>query len=174
MAAEPGAGRDVDDRSAAGGKHLADLGLQAEPDAGEVDGDDAVPSLAGVAGDGAGLAVGAGVVDGAIESSEMVDGLSDGGLDLVFVGDVEVDEDGVAAGGLYRRDGGLAACGVYVSDGDAGAAGGEVVRGGAADAGGGASDEGNFAFEGVGHEGPFGCRLRRHFGASESRDQTLG
>jgi hypothetical protein len=95
----------------------------------------------------------AGAVDPGVDAAELADG--DGGdvLDLLAVGDVALDGDGLAAGGLDGVDdvveGLLAAGGEH----DLGALFGGGLGGGEADAAGGAGDDDDLLVEGFEFDG---------------------
>ena len=140
--AHPGhEGRGVDDRAPALAPHVGDGGLAAQVDGGEVDLLDALPGLQAGVQDR--VVVGrrdARVVEGDVDGAVgVVRGLEER-LDLLGVGDVDLDEDAadLLGGGLAR---GL----VDVAADDVRALGGEPAGGGEADAAARAGDDGGAA-----------------------------
>ena len=88
----------VDDGAAALLEHLRDFVLHAKPNAGQVDAYYPVPEVQRVAGDiGAALFEDAGVVEGAIQLSESLDGAGDHCLDVRLPRHVRPDEARLSA-----------------------------------------------------------------------------
>jgi hypothetical protein len=102
----------------------------------------------GLFGDRAGLAFGAGVVDGDVQPAKAGDDAVDQGADIVFMADVGGDEGRLGAQAAQLGGQGLALGRPAAGDDDAGAGLGEGCGRGAADAGQAAGHQDN----GMGHE----------------------
>src|ERR1700730_1393035 len=114
---EPELGRDVDDGAAARAPHGGNRGLGPEEDALGVDVHHAVPRLDGGVLEPARPAD-ARVVDEDVEPAHATARALDGALPVRLAGDVELDEERLAALGLDVGLDGLALCLQYVADGD--------------------------------------------------------
>jgi hypothetical protein len=86
-------------------------------------------------------ALDAGVVEGGVQTSEALDSVVDGGLDVVLVGDVTGKYESLAAFGGDEPRGLLQPVGGQVDEGDLCSGAGEGQGGGAAEPGSGSSDE---------------------------------
>ena len=118
--------------------------LHPEPDALEVDGDDAVERLLRAVDDGAFAAANARVVVHDVELAERVDGGADERAHVFGAGDVGSDE---LAGVADARGYGFALLALHIADDDAGAFAHEQLRGGFAHAARPAGDDRDLAFE---------------------------
>ncbi len=145
-------GRGVDDGAPALAAHVRDGGLAAQVDGGEVDLLDPLPGLQAGLQDGVVVGRGdAGVVEGDVDAAVGVVRRLEQRLDLLGVGDVDLDEEPADLVG-----GGFAAGFVDVGADDLRALGGEAAGGGEADAAAGSGDDGGTADQaaangGVGH-----------------------
>src|SRR5690606_4896848 len=153
--AEPGAGGDVDDAAAAAGNHRAGGGPRAVRDAGEVDGDDALPDLVRELAHPA-VDVDPGVVDEHVDRAEPALGLGEQIVDLGAGRDVDRYRDRLVTALLQFRNDVVSGLIRQVGDRDAGALSGELACDGTADALGRAGDDRGAPFEGTrGHGAPF-------------------
>ena len=114
-------------------EHLHDFILHAQPDAAQVDLDDAIEFLVGDLVDAPRSAFDRGDVGGAIQAPVLGHDTLDQSLDVRGRGDVATGEERVAAGLLNHPERLLAAAPVDIRDCDLGAVARERDRGGAAD-----------------------------------------
>ena len=160
----------VDDRAAARRAHRADLLAQAQEHAVEVDAHDPAPVVERVIADGGMRAADAGVVDRAVEASELLDHGGDHLGHRALLGDVGLDGTGVTADLRRHALGRLPG---DVDDRHPGATGGRPMGARLADARAGSGDQDDLAVE----VGARGARLRSRSSSGlepRSRAATTG
>lgn len=150
-------GRIVDDGAAAAGHDRGDLVLEAVEHAGQVERDDTVPEGLVDVTDCSLAVAAAGVVEGTVQASELLDGDIDQVGDLFLDGHVGGDEQGRAAlcGDVGHR--GLAPCLVAGADEHSRSLGDGSLGEGRTHSGGTSGDDDDLGLQTVGHGISFRC-----------------